>query len=54
MNIIMFIVGGAIFTIFIVGVVWEFKNEEKVKTENYEHYGGEGCNQPGNNQRTNR
>ena len=42
MNIIMFIVGGGIFTSFIIGVIWEAKNEEKPQTENYENYGGEG------------
>ena len=46
MNIIMFIVGSGIFTSFIIGIVWEAKNEEKSQTENYENYGGEGCNQP--------
>ena len=42
----MFIVGGGIFTSFLIGIVLEAKNEEKPQTENYEHYGGEGCNQP--------
>ena len=46
MNIIMFIVGSGIFTSFIIGIVWEARNEEKPQTENYENYGGEGCNQP--------
>jgi FtsZ-interacting cell division protein ZipA len=46
MNIIMFIVGAVIFVIFIVGVVWEAKTEQKATSEDYEHYGGEGCNQP--------
>ena len=46
MNILMFIVGGGIFTIFILGIVWEAKNEKRPQTENYEHYGGEGCNPP--------
>ena len=46
MDIIMFIVGGVIFTIFLIAIVWEAKNEEKPQPENYEHYGGEGCNQP--------
>ena len=46
MNIIMFIVGGGIFTSFLICIVWEAKNEEKSPTENYENYGGEGCNQP--------
>ena len=49
MNIIMFIVGALIFAIFIVGVVWEAKTEQKVTSEDYEHYGGEGCNQPNQN-----
>ena len=30
MNIVMFIVGGAIFTIFIVGILWDAKNEKKI------------------------
>ena len=38
-----------IFTIFIVGVVWEVKTEQKVTSEDYENYGGEGCNQPQKN-----
>ena len=46
MDIIMFIVGGGIFTSFLISLVWEAKNEEKSQTENYENYGGEGCNQP--------
>jgi|TARA_B110000259_G_scaffold21584_1_gene22341 hypothetical protein len=46
MNIVMFIVGALIFSIFLVGIIWEAKTEEKASTENYEHYGGEGCNQP--------
>lgn len=54
MNIMMFIVGAAIFAIFIVGALFEAKNEKKDTAENYENYGGEGCNQPENNQRTNR
>jgi|TARA_B110000967_G_scaffold50104_1_gene51225 hypothetical protein len=49
MNIIMFIVGALIFTIFIVAVVWDVKTEQKVTSENYENYGGEGCNQPQKN-----
>ena len=40
MNIIMFIVGALIFTSFIIGIVWEARNEEKPQTENYENYGG--------------
>ena len=50
MNIAMFIVGGLIFSAFLVGIVWEAKNEKKVTSENYEHYGGEGCNPPQKNQ----
>ena len=50
MNIIMFIVGAVIFAIFIVGVVWEAKTEEKRTNEDYENYGGEGCNQPEKNE----
>ena len=42
----MFIVGGGIFTSFLIGIVLEAMNEEKPQTENYENYGGEGCNQP--------
>ena len=42
----MFIVGAGIFTSFLIGIVWEAKTEKKVTAENYEHYGGEGCNPP--------
>jgi hypothetical protein len=38
MNIIMFIVGALIFTIFIVALVWESK-EEKRTDENYDNWG---------------
>jgi hypothetical protein len=38
MNIIMFVVGALIFTIFLVGVIWEAKTEEKVTDENYGYY----------------
>jgi len=38
LNIVMFIVGAVIFTIFIVAVVWEAK-EEKKEQEDYEHWG---------------
>tara|TARA_R100000541_G_scaffold41866_1_gene49236 strand:- start:180 stop:335 length:156 start_codon:yes stop_codon:yes gene_type:complete len=46
MNIIMFIVGGGIFTSFIIGIVLEVKNEKPSQSQNYEHFGGEGCNPP--------
>jgi len=46
MNLAMFIVGVLIFSIFLVSIVWEVKIEKKTSTENYEHYGGEGCNEP--------
>jgi hypothetical protein len=46
MNIVMFIVGAVIFSFFVVGIVWEAKTEKKLTTENYEHYGGEGCDPP--------
>tara|TARA_R110001592_G_scaffold18404_3_gene76422 strand:- start:4028 stop:4186 length:159 start_codon:yes stop_codon:yes gene_type:complete len=49
MDVVMFIVGGLIFSVFLVGIVWEAKNEKKVTSENYEHYGGEGCNKPKKN-----
>jgi|TARA_R110001583_G_scaffold119294_1_gene270648 hypothetical protein len=49
MDVVMFIVGGLIFSVFLVGIVWEAKNEKKVTSENYEHYGGEGCNEPKKN-----
>ena len=38
MNIIMFIVGALIFTVFLVGIIWETKIEEKVADENYGYY----------------
>ena len=38
MNIIMFIVGAVIFTVFLIGIVWETKVEEKNKDENYGYY----------------
>tara|TARA_B110000444_G_C18302825_1_gene350336 strand:+ start:210 stop:359 length:150 start_codon:yes stop_codon:yes gene_type:complete len=38
MNIVMFIVGAVIFTVFLVGIVWETKVEEKDKDENYGYY----------------
>ena len=34
----MFIVGALIFSIFLVGIIWEVKTEEKVKDENYGYY----------------
>tara|TARA_B100000767_G_scaffold217042_1_gene204704 strand:- start:286 stop:447 length:162 start_codon:yes stop_codon:yes gene_type:complete len=34
----MFTVGAVIFNIFLVGVVWEAKNEEKVTDKNYGYY----------------
>jgi regulatory protein YycI of two-component signal transduction system YycFG len=46
MNVAMFIVGVLIFSIFLVSIVWEVKTEKKASNENYEHYGGEGCNEP--------
>tara|TARA_B100000767_G_scaffold99628_1_gene95567 strand:+ start:135 stop:290 length:156 start_codon:yes stop_codon:yes gene_type:complete len=46
MNIIMFIVGAGIFTLFLVGIVLEVKNDKPIQTNNYEHFGGEGCNPP--------
>ena len=38
MNIIMFIVGAVIFTVFLIGIIWEEKTEEKVTDENYGYY----------------
>ena len=38
MNIIMFIVGALIFVVFLIGVVWEAKTEEKVRDKNYGYY----------------
>jgi hypothetical protein len=38
MKIIMFVVGALIFTIFLVGVIWEAKTEKKVTDENYGYY----------------
>jgi len=46
MNVAMFIVGVLIFSIFLVSIVWEVKTEKKASNKNYEHYGGEGCNEP--------
>ena len=38
MNIIMFIVGALIFVVFLIGVVWEAKTEDKVRDKNYVYY----------------
>ena len=38
MNIIMFIVGAVIFTVFLIGDASEVKTNEKVNDENYGYY----------------
>ena len=38
MNILMFIVGTVIFTVFLIGTLWEEKTKEKVTDDNYGYY----------------
>ena len=38
MNIILFLVGLVIFTVFLVGIVWEITTEKKSIDENYGYY----------------
>ena len=38
MNTMLFIIGFVIFTLFILGIIWEINTEEKSIDENYGYY----------------